>query len=963
MGNIVLLDDLTINKIAAGEVIERPASVIKEMVENSIDAGAKNITVEIKNGGISLIRIIDDGKGIAEDDLEIAFERHATSKIRKAEDLAEVMTMGFRGEALASIAAIANVEMISRTADSDIGHKIVVEGGRILEKSEAGSPVGTKITVQNLFYNTPVRYKFLKKDYTEAGYIEDAIKKIALYNKDVSFKLISNGKTILQTNGNGDLKTVIYSIFGKEIASELIDVDYTFDDMRVTGVIGKPVIARANRQNQLFFVNGRCIKDKNLSAAAEQAYKGVIPVGRYGFMVLNLEINPQQVDVNVHPAKLEVRFEDESAIFKVIYHAIKNGLMDSELVANTEKPVDNKLNPNADIQEIKESEENMKENKRGFASLFKRKEDNKDDEFTRNNTLEEIFKFRQSLKEIGVNPNPTVTIEDTIRNRTNVEGDGKEIKFGNTIIKSDTRELNTNEVNEALDDKRKEILAALFGEKKEEKETVDEEKVEIESTSEVLEENVSETVLNDTTENNVEQDENVQTETKIESKPFDIHYEPIKFDQEKIASMINKAKEHLQSFGENVIENLTNNETISNAFNNAAKETFDKTQVINTDEVNSKASDNMQKTQIIDSVKDVNEELSQDTIVITAEERNEVLNKSEDVDKTVVLDENINDVLRNNIDVDENGETKIVSDDTTEVNINEENVIDVDDGENAAITETLLKAKMDLDNTQIINTDEVRKKMSVEYETNPEFEEMYKKTFGVDTMNVRREKERIEAEKEKINVTNELDYANMNVFEDKEGYEPVNYKFVGIAFNTYIIIEIKDEMYMIDQHAAHERILYEIVKANYYSDGDKDEQMLLMPDIINLTHKELEIAKENRDMFSRAGFSFDEFGDNTIKLVSVPGMCEDLNTKQLFLDLLDEIDTVAVTARQEKEDKFIATVACKAAVKAKMKLDVREVDALMRELLSLPNPFSCPHGRPTAIKMTKIDMEKKFNRR
>ena len=204
MGNIVLLDDLTINKIAAGEVIERPASVIKEMVENSIDAGAKNITVEIKNGGISLIRIIDDGKGIAEDDLEIAFERHATSKIRKAEDLAEVMTMGFRGEALASIAAISNVELVSRTADSEIGHKIVVEGGRILEKSEAGSPVGTKITVQNLFYNTPVRYKFLKKDYTEAGYIEDAIKKIALYNKDVSFKLISNGKTILQTNGNGD---------------------------------------------------------------------------------------------------------------------------------------------------------------------------------------------------------------------------------------------------------------------------------------------------------------------------------------------------------------------------------------------------------------------------------------------------------------------------------------------------------------------------------------------------------------------------------------------------------------------------------------------------------------------------------------------------------------------------------------------------------------------------------------
>ena len=942
MGNIVLLDDLTINKIAAGEVIERPASVIKEMVENSIDAGAKNITVEIKNGGISLIRIIDDGKGIAEDDLEIAFERHATSKIRKAEDLAEVMTMGFRGEALASIAAIANVEMVSRTADSDIGHKIVVEGGRILDKSEAGCPVGTKITVQNLFYNTPVRYKFLKKDYTEAGYIEDAIKKIALYNKDVSFKLISNGKTILQTNGNGDLKTVIYSIFGKEIASELINIDYTFDDMKVTGVIGKPVIARANRQNQLFFVNGRCIKDKNLSAAAEQAYKGVIPVGRYGFMVLNLEINPQKVDVNVHPAKLEVRFEDESAVFKVIYHAIKNGLMESELVANTEKPVENRLNPNADIEEIKQTEEEEKEVKKGFSSLLKRRDDNdKDDEFTKNNTLEEIFEFRQSLKDIGVNPNPPVTIEDTIKNAENNEV--KEIKYGNTIVSSNTKEIDSNEVNDALKEKRQEIIDALFGGKKEEAEE-----------NANLEENTN---IEENTED-VDNVENVVEDTSVEEnkddKSFDIKYEPIKFDAEKVESMINKAKAHIQTFGENVIESVVHS--------------FDKTQEINTDEVNSKMQEEMQKTQIIDSVNSVKEELSQDTIVITAEER-KVVEENNVESKTIILEENINDVLKNNVqEQDEDAETTVVEEKATIVvpdKVEEgDTSLNVDSGDTAAITENLIKAKMGFENnTEIINTDDVRKMISAEYESNPEFEEMYKKTFGVDTMNVRREKERLEAEKEKINVTNELDYANMNVFEDEDGYEPVNYKFVGIAFNTYIIIEIKDEMYMIDQHAAHERILYEIVKQNYYSDDNKDEQMLLMPDIITLTHKELEIAKENIDMFARAGFTFEEFGENTIKLVSVPGMCEDLNTKQLFLDLLDEIDTVAVTARQEKEDKFIATVACKAAVKAKMKLDVREVDALMRELLSLPNPFSCPHGRPNAIKMTKVDMEKKFSRR
>ena len=337
MGNIVLLDDLTINKIAAGEVIERPASVVKEMVENSIDAGAKNITVEIKNGGISLIRITDDGCGIAKDDMEIAFERHATSKIRKAEDLEEVRTMGFRGEALASIAAISKVEMVSKKEGEETGHRLVVEGGKTLEFTEAGRSVGTTITVQNLFFNTPVRYKFLKKDYTEAGYIEDAVTRIALVNKDVAIKLISNGKTIVQTNGNGDMKTVVYSIYGKDIATETEEIDYQYDEIRITGVVGKPVVARANRSNQQFFLNGRYIKDKNLTAAADQAYKGIIPVGRYGFLILNLEMDPKLADVNVHPAKLEVRFEDEGKVFKAVYHAIKSCLAKTELVENVER--------------------------------------------------------------------------------------------------------------------------------------------------------------------------------------------------------------------------------------------------------------------------------------------------------------------------------------------------------------------------------------------------------------------------------------------------------------------------------------------------------------------------------------------------------------------------------------------------------------------------------------------------
>ena len=257
MGNIVLLDDLTINKIAAGEVIERPASVVKELIENSIDAGATKIVTEIKNGGISYIRITDNGKGIMPDDMEMAFERHATSKIRKADDLESVTSMGFRGEALASIASISHVEVISKAMENDIGCKVEVKGGRIINREDIGCPQGTTMTITDLFYNTPVRYKFLKKDFTEAGYIEDVVTRIALVHPEISVKLISSGKTVIQTSGNGDMKSVIYNIFGKDIAENIIEVNYEYEDIKVSGVIGKPVIARSNRGNQLFFVNKR----------------------------------------------------------------------------------------------------------------------------------------------------------------------------------------------------------------------------------------------------------------------------------------------------------------------------------------------------------------------------------------------------------------------------------------------------------------------------------------------------------------------------------------------------------------------------------------------------------------------------------------------------------------------------------------------------------------------------------
>ena len=280
MGNIVLLDDLTINKIAAGEVIERPASVVKELVENSIDAGATNINVEIKNGGISYIRITDNGKGIMPDDMEIAFERHATSKIRSASDLETVKSMGFRGEALASVAAISKIEMISKTADNDVGYKINVQAGKIIDKEEKGCSKGTTITVTDLFFNTPVRYKFLKKDFTEAGYIEDVMTRIALIHPEIAIKLISSGKTIIQTSGNGDIKSIVYNIYGKDIADNIIETNYEYEDIKITGVVGKRGIARSERGNQMFFVNKRFIKDKTLTSATEQAFKGLLTIGK-----------------------------------------------------------------------------------------------------------------------------------------------------------------------------------------------------------------------------------------------------------------------------------------------------------------------------------------------------------------------------------------------------------------------------------------------------------------------------------------------------------------------------------------------------------------------------------------------------------------------------------------------------------------------------------------------------------
>ena len=773
MGKIVLLDELTINQIAAGEVIERPASVVKEMIENSIDAGAKNIVVEIKNGGISYIRISDDGCGMARDDVEIAFERHATSKIRSAADLQQVKSMGFRGEALASIAAISNVELVSRTEEQPTGERVIAEGGEILSVEEVGCSKGTTITVRNLFYNTPVRYKFLKKDFTETGYIEDVITRVALVHPEISIKLINTGKTTISTNGSGDIKQVVYSIYGKEIAEEIIPVEYEYEYIKVRGVIGKPAIARSNRANQIFFVNDRYIKDKTLTAAAEAAYKGMIPIGKFAFLILNLEMDSSKVDVNVHPAKLEVRFSEENVVFQAVYHAIKNKLLESDLISDREK--------NKEIKEASKDAFKIGYNQENKVDLFG-KTSNVQTKSSEMDVFERLRKLQADLQN-QVDLNPGLKLTDDYKKMTDTYKD-----------------------------------------------------------------------LQNTTEN---------LKQEIEAK-----------NQEKVEN---------------------NNQ---------------ETKVIPTPIINN------------------NEENKQE----------EPITQKEEIQEQSIAQQN------------EQQESNIQQEEQQISNIQEEQPeTSIQEGQQ----------KSEGQEEQELKTEEKIEEVKEQINS---FEEMYKKLFGKEPYGGRLKVE--EPKKEDPYKINDDDITdNISVFEDMKEYQKPNYKFIGIAFKTYIILEMNQELFIMDQHAAHERILYEKVKKNFFSDTAKESQMLLLPDIVTLTNKEMNIAKDNFSLFERAGFMLEEFGENTIKISGVPEVCIDLDTKELFMETLDEINTVARTAKQEKEERFIATVACKAAVKANMALTEEEVNHLMDELLKLPNPFSCPHGRPTVIKMSKYDIERKFARK
>ncbi|MBE7050311.1 MAG: DNA mismatch repair endonuclease MutL [Ruminococcaceae bacterium] len=323
---INVLPQTIANMIAAGEVVERPASVVKELVENSIDAGAKNVTVEIKNGGMTYIRVTDDGSGIAPDEVETAFLRHATSKISTEEDLNAIYTLGFRGEALASIASVARVDIFTKTKDEDFGVCLSIEGGEVVSKDEAGCSDGTTMIVRDLFFNTPARMKFLKSDKTESGYVTDAVSKLILSHPEVKIKLISNGKEVSSSQGDSKLLSAIYSVYGKDFPRHMIPVDYSEDGITVTGYVGDSEVSRKDRRGQVFFINSRYITSKVISAALSEAFQNFVMVGKFPMAVLNIKVSGNFVDVNVHPTKIEVRFSDDKKVYQSVYWAVKNAL-------------------------------------------------------------------------------------------------------------------------------------------------------------------------------------------------------------------------------------------------------------------------------------------------------------------------------------------------------------------------------------------------------------------------------------------------------------------------------------------------------------------------------------------------------------------------------------------------------------------------------------------------------------
>lgn len=641
MPNIAILNQETIDKIAAGEVVERPCSVVKELVENAIDAGSTAITVEIKEGGISFIRITDNGCGIERDQVAVAFYRHSTSKIRSAEDLLTVKSLGFRGEALSSISAVARVELITKTYDELTGTRYVIEGSKELSNEEIGAPDGTTFIVKDLFYNVPARRKFLKTAQTEGSYISDMVEKLALSHPDISFKFINNNQTKLHTSGNGNRKDIIYHIFGREISSSLLEVKHECEYFKVEGFIGKPVITRGNRNYENYFINGRYVKSNILSRAIEEAYKSFLMQHQYPFTVLYFTFF-SELDVNVHPTKMELRFDNNNEIYVELCDTIYAILSHKEMIP--EVPVDSTPAPKKIVHEYKEP-------------------------------IPEPFEKRR-INEVRAAESRSV--------------------YGQSV----TSAAKAPAVNEQLTDNTSKLQTAK----------------------------ASASALVAGTGNSVE----LAPETSTA-------YEP--------AQVVTGTQQTLGDY---------------------------------------------------------------DKVFLT---------------------------------------------------------------------------------------------------------ESSKKQFSI----------------------------------------------IGQLFKTYWLIEFEDKLYIIDQHAAHEKVLYEKTMARL-ANKDFTSQRISPPIVMTLDAMESEMLEKYRPQIEQFGYEVEHFGGKEYMISAIPDNLFNIDMKDLFIEMLDDFSNA--TGRQTPDiiTEKVASMSCKAAVKGNDKLTLPEINKLIDELLSLDNPYNCPHGRPTIISMSKYEIEKKFKR-
>ncbi|MBQ6995298.1 MAG: DNA mismatch repair endonuclease MutL [Lachnospiraceae bacterium] len=671
MAEIHVLDDNTIDKIAAGEVVERPSSVVKELVENAMDAGATAITVEIKEGGIEFIRVTDNGGGIERTQVRNAFLRHATSKISQVTDLQTLQSLGFRGEALSSIAAVSKVEIVTKTSGDMTGIRYCLEGGRETEFEEVGAPDGTTFIVRNLFFNTPVRRKFLKTAMTEGSYITDLLEHLALSKPEISFKYVLNGQTKFFTNGDGDLKAIIYRIFGRDIANEMMPFQIVDQELVLEGFLGKPTLNRANRNFENYFVNGRFVKSKILSKAIEEGYQSYLMQHRYPFCVIHITVPTGDVDVNVHPTKMEVRFSNQNSVYRMISQNISEFLATQEMI------------PEADL------------------GIDEKKTDNKPEKIEAPEPFEKTRMQEQLLREES-------SYNHAGGKATKHEEVGQFL-FNNKVA------YNREETKKELPEPKEDVF---------------------------FEDNREQPVKQEVTP--------IVEKTSLLQKILGGEKEP-----DRSSTGIIKAKEHI----------------------------------------------------IIEKPEQLN---FFDEKILTREAKEE-------------------------------------------------------------------------------------------------------------------------------------------------------YRIIGQVFETYWIIEYRDKLLIIDQHAAHEKVKYEQILKKV-ENHEILSQTLTPPIIISVTPKEADIIHQYNTYFEELGFQIEDFGMNAYAIRGIPYDLFGYEVKELFETILTEMSENPVRGVPQIIREKIASMACKAAVKGNNFMTYEEADTLIEQLLSLENPYNCPHGRPTIVTMSKYEMEKKFKR-